>query len=170
MHGEPSPGEELAHAQRLDDAVRVVCEALRRIGIPECEVRFETVSVDGDGRIALPVLGPHGWFATLVCSSAEALTRPVERQAALLATYLSVWCTEHGIVDTAALGLTPRQLEIARHAARGETNAEIADALGISVNTVKRRLKQVFEQLDICNRTELAQVLIAAPRRHPSGY
>ncbi len=55
--------------------------------------------------------------------------------------------------------LTPRQSEIAQLAALGHTNAEIAAALGISINTVKARLKEVFERLDVCNRTELANVL-----------
>ncbi len=164
-HGEPSPGERLALAERLDDAVRVVREALSRIGIPECEVLFEMISVTDTNRIALPVLGPGGWFATLVCSTDHAVTPDLEREVALLATYLSVWCTEHGIARSAPqLQLTPRQLEIAQLAARGDTNAEIAAHLGISINTVKVRLKQVFERLDVCNRTELAGVLLSATR------
>ena len=165
--GELSPGERLAHAERLDDAVRVVREALSRIGIPECEVLFELVSVADANRIAIPVLGPRGWFATLVCSADQAFTPDLEREVALLATYLSVWCTERGVAVPAPEtdhGLTPRQREIAQLAARGDTNAEIAAHLGISINTVKVRLKQVFERLDVCNRTELAAVLLAGPR------
>lgn len=163
MHGELSPGEVLALAEHMDDAVRVVREAVRRIGIPSCEVRFETISLDDAHRVALPILGPRGWFATLVCSSDQAFTPALEREVALLATYLSVWCTERGIANDASdSGLTPRQLEIAQLAARGDTNAEIAAHLGISINTVKVRLKQVFERLDICNRTELAAVLLTA--------
>lgn len=156
-YGEGSPGDALSRADRLDDAMRVVRDALRRIGVPDCEVQFATVSAGDSHRLAVPLLGPHGWFATLVCSCDHALTPALEREVALLATYLSVWCTVHRIAQRGDdVQLTPRQLEIAELAARGETNAEIAQRLGISVNTVKVRLKQVFERLDVCNRTELA--------------
>jgi DNA-binding NarL/FixJ family response regulator len=37
--------------------------------------------------------------------------------------------------------------------------AEIAEALAISINTVKARLKESFERLGVDNRTELANVL-----------
>ena len=162
-HGDWSPGDALARAERLDEAVRVVCELLMRAGISKCELLLEPVASDRPNHIAQPVLGPTGWFATLVCSSEEAFSPALLREIALVATYLSVWCTERGVArPQPALSLTPRQLEIARRAARGETNAEIAHALGISVNTVKVRLKQVFERLDICNRTELAAVLLTA--------
>jgi DNA-binding NarL/FixJ family response regulator len=53
----------------------------------------------------------------------------------------------------------PPQVGVAELAARGHTNAEIAGEIGISVNTVKARLKQVFERLDVANRTELVHVL-----------
>jgi DNA-binding NarL/FixJ family response regulator len=55
--------------------------------------------------------------------------------------------------------LTPRQHRIARLAASGYTNEDIAEALAISVNTVKARLKQAFERLDVTNRIELAGVI-----------
>jgi DNA-binding CsgD family transcriptional regulator len=164
-HGEGSPGEALARAERLDEAMRVIADLLLRFGIPSCELHLEPVAAAGPNRIAQPVIGPAGWFATLVCSSEEAFSPALLREIALLATYLSVWCTERGLATPhQAHPLTPRQLEIAHRVARGETNAEIADALGISINTVKVRLKQVFERLDVCNRTELAAVLLTTPR------
>ena len=60
--------------------------------------------------------------------------------------------------------LTAQQREVARLAARGQTNAEIASLLNVSPNTVKKHLKDVFVRLDITNRTELANVLRGA---HP---
>ena len=81
----------------------------------------------------------------------------------MLATQLSVWCTERGIARVphvaGAEGLPARRHRIAQLAAEGLTNAEIAQHLEISVNTVKSRLKQVFVQLSVDNRTELASVL-----------
>ncbi len=55
--------------------------------------------------------------------------------------------------------LGPRQRECAKLAVRGLTNREIGELLGISINTVKARLKEVFHRLDVTNRTELAFVL-----------
>jgi DNA-binding NarL/FixJ family response regulator len=56
-------------------------------------------------------------------------------------------------------GLTARQLEVLRLSARGLTNAEIANVLGISGATVKNHLERVYDSLDASNRTEAAMRL-----------
>lgn len=74
--------------------------------------------------------------------------------------FVDVWWTNRGIDGAAEKdALTPRQLEIAQLATIGRSNAAIARALGISINTVKARLKEVFERLRVDNRTELANAL-----------
>jgi DNA-binding CsgD family transcriptional regulator len=52
--------------------------------------------------------------------------------------------------------LTKRQLEIADCARRGFTDREIANALDLSVFTVKSHLKNVYEKMEVSGRTELA--------------
>jgi len=52
--------------------------------------------------------------------------------------------------------LSTREKEVARLAARGYSNAQIADELFISVETVKRHMATIFEKMDIKSRTELA--------------
>lgn len=47
-------------------------------------------------------------------------------------------------------GLSGRELEIARLAARRMTNREIADALHLAEGTVRNQLSRVFEKLEIC--------------------
>lgn len=52
-------------------------------------------------------------------------------------------------------GLTNRELQIARLAAKRLTNKEIADQLYIAVGTVKSNLKTIFAKLNIKSRSEL---------------
>ena len=51
--------------------------------------------------------------------------------------------------------LSPREKEVARLAARGYSNAQIADELFISVETVKRHMATIFEKLGIESRRQL---------------
>jgi DNA-binding NarL/FixJ family response regulator len=51
-------------------------------------------------------------------------------------------------------GLTRREYEILRHVAMGQTNPEIADALGLTRNTVKTYLQRALEKLGARNRVE----------------
>src|SRR5260370_17536836 len=45
--------------------------------------------------------------------------------------------------------LTPRQIEVLRLAARGMTNAEIAEALFLSRRTVHAHLRPIFHKLEV---------------------
>jgi DNA-binding CsgD family transcriptional regulator len=110
--------------------------------------------------LGVPLLGAGGWFGCVTYSARVAPSAATERELLVLATELSVWCAARGISTLPdARPLAPRQREVAALAADGRTNPEIADALGISINTVKLRLKQAFDRLGVDNRTELANVL-----------
>ncbi len=50
------------------------------------------------------------------------------------------------------LPLSPQQREIALLLARGASNQEIADSLGVSNNTVAYHIKQLFQKLDVHDR------------------
>ncbi len=52
--------------------------------------------------------------------------------------------------------LTERELDVVEHVARGRTNAEIAEALFVSVSTVKTHLEAVRMKLPARNRVEIA--------------
>lgn len=55
--------------------------------------------------------------------------------------------------------LTAREQEVARLAASGLQNKAIAVTLGLSPNTVRNTLSQVFEKLEVTTRTQLAAVV-----------
>ncbi len=55
--------------------------------------------------------------------------------------------------------LTPRELDVARLAATGLGDREIARRLGIRFSTVRTHLQRSFAKLEVSNRTELARRL-----------
>ncbi|MBV8755944.1 MAG: hypothetical protein JO257_01635 [Deltaproteobacteria bacterium] len=116
----------------------------------------------GGEPYAIPLLAPDGWFGVIVLALEAPPTPPLERELAMLGMMLSVWCTDRGVgrlPTNECSELSARQHAVARLAAAGRTNAEIAHQLGLSINTVKLRLKQAFERLSVNNRTELSNVL-----------
>lgn len=52
--------------------------------------------------------------------------------------------------------LTPRQQQVARLAARGLSNSEIALQLGVKSNTVDAHLKKIYLFLEVHSRAELS--------------
>lgn len=51
-------------------------------------------------------------------------------------------------------GISKRELEVLQHMAKGLTNQQIADALFVSLNTVKTHTSKLFEKLEVSRRTQ----------------
>ena len=64
-----------------------------------------------------------------------------------------------------ALGVTSREVDVARLILGGRTNREIADALVLSPKTVERHLSNLFGRFGASSRAELARA--AAPHLGP---
>jgi DNA-binding CsgD family transcriptional regulator len=56
--------------------------------------------------------------------------------------------------DIAGWDLAPRELEVLQHLVAGQRNRTIALTLGISENTVKFHVRNLFRKLDVSSRTE----------------
>lgn len=71
-----------------------------------------------------------------------------------------------------AENLTPREEEVLRLVARGMINKEIAEELGITLETVRQHLKNTYAKLHVRSRTEAAMKYVRPPGRDgmPPGY
>ncbi|MEF8796436.1 MAG: helix-turn-helix transcriptional regulator [Salinivenus sp.] len=65
-------------------------------------------------------------------------------------------------------GLTPREAEVALLVARGPTDAQIAERLGVSVHTVRRHVSAVRAKMEVDTRTGIAYRL-AQGKARPSS-
>ena len=114
----------------------------------------------------LPILDPNGLLGVIHCSRPKAFTPLSSRDLSVLAAQVSVRLTQLGVTTANKLdALSDRQHEVARLVGRGLANHQIAAILGVSENTVKKHLKDVFARLGVANRTELASRLAHAGRR-----
>ena len=58
--------------------------------------------------------------------------------------------------------ITARQRAVAELVVRGLSNPEVARVLNISINTVKKHLRDLFERCEVASRAELAARLVAS--------
>lgn len=64
------------------------------------------------------------------------------------------------------LGLTIREGEVLSWLAKGKTNRDIAQILGLSPRTVDKHLEQIYAKLGVENRTAAAAIATSATRRN----
>jgi len=89
----------------------------------------------------------------------------IEKQAFDRATFrrLAEEARSSGRAGSELSQLTEREREVLDLLAKGMTNKEIAEALVITTNTVKRHLKSVFEKLEVHTRSAAAAKAIGGP-------
>jgi DNA-binding CsgD family transcriptional regulator len=63
-------------------------------------------------------------------------------------------------ISTGRESLTARERQVAALAAQGMSNAEIAEALFVSVKTAEWHLRHAYEKLDVGSRSELSAALV----------
>lgn len=63
--------------------------------------------------------------------------------------------------------LSPRQLETMTYIAKGFSNQEVANMLGLSIDTVKDYLKTIYTRLDVSTRAEAVSLAVSLGLIHP---
>lgn len=135
---------------------------LRRYHAPVAE------EADGMHGLVLPILALGELIGSIRCRQPEPFDDELHRDLTALAGYATVHCARLGLgstPDPLLDRLTARQREIAQLAARWRTYQEIGISLGITENTVKKHLKDVFSRLGITGRHELVPLM-----RHDSPW
>ncbi|MEX0892007.1 MAG: response regulator transcription factor [Gemmatimonadota bacterium] len=136
------------------------CARLRAAGVSPPTVLLAATLDDADLMRAVE-LGVEG--LVLKESAAAGLVdaiRAVARGERVIPPALS-----HRALDLLAEGraegasLTPREEDVARLVAAGESNKRVARALGLSSGTVKQHLHSVFKKLGVANRVQLSVVV-----------
>ena len=135
------------------------CEELRSAGLLE-ELLWARLDL---GRLLAGVdrsAAAHA-FTRAATLAGELGARTQGRLAAQQLRLLGVraWRRGPASAGTGIDGLTLREVEVARLAAAGTSNQEIASLLAISPRTVERHITNVLTKLGLRNRTELAGVV-----------
>ncbi|WP_304164896.1 LuxR C-terminal-related transcriptional regulator [Phenylobacterium aquaticum] len=61
---------------------------------------------------------------------------------------------QRNLAAQAALGVTGQEMKVLEQLAAGRSNKEIALALGLSPNTIKTHIANLFAKLDVARRTQ----------------
>jgi len=75
------------------------------------------------------------------------------------------WMLSSSVPNRSAPELSQREVEVLEKLARGLPNAEIAAELTVSENTVRFHLKNIYEKLNVTNRTEAVAWYFREQRR-----
>lgn len=140
---------------RLPDMLAPEAVQALRVRAPDMKIILFTAYPDHAALDASLAAGAHG--AVVKDSEREDLVDAIRRVVA----GERIVCADNGGSSGAVLvrklrdhGLTRREYDILRRVAMGETNPEIAVALGLTRNTVKTYLQRALEKLGARNRVE----------------
>jgi DNA-binding NarL/FixJ family response regulator len=167
--GSASSGEEALEVLRLRDIDLVLLDlrmpgmngidtllAMRRIGIPTRVIVLTSFDTDEDIYRAVHA-GAEGYLLKNA-SQAEMVgaIRAVHAGKRYIPNHIASRLTERMMRSD----LTTRELEILKLLAKGLTNKQIGQVLGISSNTARNHVNSVIDKLDVSDRTEAATTAI----------
>lgn len=138
-------------------------ECVRRLKAlaPEVQIVMVTVYDDSDRIFQALQMGASGYLLKL-STTAEILhaIEEVHRGGAPMSSYIARKVVQsfrrQGASSKPAENLSKRETDVLDYVSRGYTNKEIADALGLSAETVRGYLKTIYSKLHVRSRTEAA--------------
>lgn len=166
----------LAQAAHAIDAVSHAAVSLRADGVPLWQTKQAGEWLAGYFTDAARVPGTlpaavRDWLRAALASADAAAPLAVERGGAAL--HLSLSRRRHELLllleekpvaatTSASLGqyqLTPREIDVLTWVAKGKTNRDIGDILGMSPRTVNKHLEHVFVKLGVETRSAAAALV-----------
>lgn len=125
---------------------------------PDTRVLFLTAFIERKQVVDSLKAGLRG--VVLKDSGSEVLVRSIRRVAEgeywVDRSTLADWGKQAHSVKSGALSLTDREKQVISEVVGGASNKEIASALMITEDTVKRHLTHIFDKIGVSSRLELA--------------
>jgi DNA-binding NarL/FixJ family response regulator len=144
-------------------------EQIRRQGIP---VRVLVLTAFGDGESILATIerGADGFaLKTDPPSQTIAAIRQVAAGQLVFPQAARKWMGDRRPAAEAGKSLSEREWEVLAAVADGLSNAEIAHRLMVTEHTVKFHLQNIFQKLEVSNRTEAARHYLRQEKYPKSG-
>jgi len=139
----------------------VECVRQLKSAFPDVHIVMFTVYDDSERIFQALQMGAAGYL--LKRSTAEEILhaiRDVHGGGAPMTSYIARKVVQsfrrQGPSDKPAENLSKRETDVLEYVARGYSNKEIADALGLKAETVRGYLKTVYTKLHVRSRTEAA--------------
>jgi two-component system, NarL family, response regulator DevR len=175
--GEAADGEEAVRQcrQLVPDVVIMDIRMPGAGGIKACREIIECwpsikvivlTSYSDDNLIALAIqAGAAGYVLKSgetkhLISALEAVARGEALLDPIVTQRLLIMMRQGGKLPNPLEGLTPREMEVLRLVARGQTNVEIADKLFLSEKTIRNQVSLLLGKLQVNNRVEAAALLL----------
>jgi DNA-binding NarL/FixJ family response regulator len=160
---------------RLPDGSGIeACREIRTAG-PETRVLFLTSFADDDAVLATMFAGADGYLLKEI--DEEGLIRAIETVAGGR-SILDPALTKRMLVRMKALAeptaaskhdeLSPQEHKVLALVAEGQTNKEIAAALGLSDKTVRNYLSNIFQKLQVSRRSQAAAIYARRSPKSPA--
>jgi DNA-binding NarL/FixJ family response regulator len=137
----------------------VECTRQLRVILPELQIVMLTVYDDNDRIFQALQIGANGYL--LKRASADEIIEAIQdvhRGGAPMSAYIARKVVQsfqaQRPVAKPEQGLSKRESEVLGYVARGYSDKEVADALGLSAATVRSYLKNIYGKLHVHSRTQ----------------
>lgn len=137
----------------------IECVQKLKVIFPKVKVLMLTVFEDGDQSIKSLMAGANGYLLkrtkpAKLLEAIEEVHRGDSPMSATIARNVVEYFNKKGVANPKTVELSKREEEILNLLVKGHRYKEISDALGISFDTVRSHLRNIYEKLHVSSRTE----------------